>query len=178
MAAVAILGVIAAVVGAIAFWWWRAQAVKGAADSVIDAAGKAKGMISRARFKHRAGTSVLAGVDTPGMAAATLLYSLMSLRRPVVLADEDKIDGMLEVTCRMSKQERGDAMAFAAWAAGQVPDTNEIVRRFLPLWINTLDASQRKDLVEMALTAAELGGAPTDAQSVAIRRLSEALLAR
>lgn len=174
----AIFGIIAAVVGGIAFWWWRAQAVKGAADSVIDAAGKAKGMISRARFRQRAGASVLAGVDTPGMAAATLLYSLMSLRRPVVLSDEDKIDAMLDATCRMDKKEREDAMAFAAWASGQVADTNEIVRRFLPLWANALDQKQRQELVEMALKAAELGGAPTDAQAVAIRRLSEGLLAR
>lgn len=69
-------------------------------------------------------------------------------------------------------------MAFAAWASGQVPDTNEIVRRFLPLWANTLEATQRQELVEMALQAAELGGAPTDAQSVAIRRLSAGLLAK
>lgn len=174
----AILGIIAAVIGAIGVWWWRAQQVKGAADSVIDGAGKVKGMISRARFRQRAGSSVLSGVDTPGMAAATLLYSLMALRRPVVLSDEDKIDAMLETTCRMSKQERSDAMAFAAWASGQVADTNEIVRRFTPLWVNSLAQPQRQELVEMALSAAELGGAPTDAQSVAIRRLSEALLAR
>jgi len=174
----AILGIIAAVIGGIAVWWWRAQAVKGAADSVIDVAGKARGAISRARFRHRAGTSVLAGVDTPGMAAATLIYSVMSLRRPVVLSDEDKIDAMLETTCRMAKKEHEDALAFAAWASGQVPDTNQIVRRFLPLWANTLDMPQRQELVEMALQAAELGGAPTDAQATAIRRLSEGLLAR
>lgn len=173
-----VLALIVAVISGIAFWWWRAQQVKGAADTVIDAAGKARGMISRARFKHRAGTSVLAGVDTPGMAAATLIYSLMSLRRPVVLADEDKIDGMLETTCQMSKQERGDAMAFAAWASGQVPDTNEIIRRFLPLWANSLEPAQRQELVEMALQAVELNGAPTDAQAAAVKRLSEGLLAR
>ncbi len=173
-----IVALILTIIGGIAFWWWRAQQVKGAADTVIDAAGKARGMVSRARFKHRAGSSVLAGVDTPGMAAAALIYSLMSLRRPLVLSDEDKIDAMLEATCRMNKREREDAMAFAAWASGQVPDTNEIVRRFLPLWANTLEAPQRQELVEMALQAAELGGAPTDAQSVAIRRLSAGLLAK
>lgn len=173
-----VLAFIMAIIGGAAFWWWRIQAAKGAADNMLDAAGKARGMISRARFKHRAGTSVLAGVDTPGMAAATLLYSLMSLRRPVVLSDEDKIEHMLETICRMSKKEREDAMAFAAWAAGQVPDTNEIVRRFLPLWANSLEQPQRQELVEMALQAAELGGAPTDAQSAAIKRLSEGLLAR
>lgn len=74
----AVVAVVGAIIGGIAVWWWRAQQVKGAADSVIDAAGKARGMISRARFRQRAGQSVLAGVDSPGMAAATLLYSLSS----------------------------------------------------------------------------------------------------
>lgn len=174
----AVLGVILAIIGGIGFWWWRAQQVRGAAENVIDIAGKARGMVSRARFKHRAGSSVLAGVDNPGMAAATLLYSLMSLKRPLVLSDEDKIDGMLETTCRMNKKEREDAMAFAAWASGQVADTSEIVRRFTPLWTSSLEQPQRQELVEMALNAAELGGAPTDAQAAVVKRLSEALLAR
>jgi len=172
-----ILALVLAVIGGAAFWWWRVQMLRGAADSALDVAGKARGMISRARFKHRAGSSVLAGVDSPGMAAATLLYSLMSLKRPVTLSEEDKIDHMLEKVCRMDKKDREDSMAFAAWASGQVADTNEIVRRFLPLWQSALQGVHRKELVDMALEAAELGGPPTDAQSVAIRRLSEGLLA-
>lgn len=174
----AVLGVILAIIGGIGFWWWRVQQVRGAAENVIDLAGKARGMVSRARFKHRAGSSVLSGVDNPGMAAATLLYSLMALKRPLVLADEDKIDGVLETTCRMAKKDREDAMAFAAWASGQVADTSEIVRRFTPLWTSSLEQPQRQELVEMALAAAELGGPPTDAQALVVRRLSEALLAR
>jgi hypothetical protein len=173
-----ILTLLLAIVGGIAFWWWRVQMLRGAADSALDIAGKAKGMISRSRFRHRAGSSVLAGVDTPGMAAATLIYSLMSLKRPVSLTDEDKIDAMLERVCGLPKKEREDAMAFAAWASGQVADTNEIVRRFLPLWQDALQGPHRQELVDMALDAAELGGAPTDSQAAAIKRLSEGLLAR
>ena len=171
-----VIGLILAIVGGIAFWWWRIQMLKGAADSALDVAGKARGMISRARFRHKAGTSVLAGVDSPGMAAATLLYSLIKLKAPVGLSDEDKIDGMLETTCRMNKKDREDAMAFAGWASNQVADTNEIVRRFMPLWDKSLRGDHRKELVDMALSAAELGGPPTDAQSNVIRRLSEGLL--
>jgi hypothetical protein len=172
-----ILTLLLAIIGGIAFWWWRVQQARNAAETVVDIAGKARGAISRSRFKHRAGSSVLAGVDTPGMAAATLIYSLMSLKRPVSLADEDKIDAMLERVCGLSRQEREDAMAFAAWASGQVADTNEIVRRFLPLWQDALQGPHRQELVDMALDAAELGGAPTDSQTAAIKRLSEGLLA-
>ena len=173
----AVIGIIVAILGGIAVWWWRVQMMRDAAGSVIDVAGKARGMISRARFKQRAGSSVLAGVDSPGMAAATLVYSVMSLKRPVGITDEDKIDAMLETVCRMPDKERADAMAFAAWAAGPVVDTNEIVRRFLPLWQDALNTPQRQELVNMALEAAELNGPPTDAQAVAIKRLSEGLLA-
>lgn len=175
MAFVALVG---AVIAGIGYWWFRAQQLRGAADSVIDVAGKARGMISRARFRQRAGQSVLAGVDSPGMAAATLLYSLAALRRPVSLADEDKIDELLQTVCRMNKQDREDAMAFAAWASGQVADTSEIVRKFVPLWADALDTPQRHELVGMATTIAGLGGDPTAAQAAAIRRLNDGLLPR
>jgi uncharacterized tellurite resistance protein B-like protein len=172
----AIIALVGAIIGGIAVWWWRAQQVKGAAEGVIDAAGKARGMISRARFRQRAGQSVLAGVDSPGMAAATLLYSLAALRRPVARADAEKIEHLLETVCRLNAQDREDAMAFAEWASGQVSDTNDIVRRFLPLWSSGLGEAQRRELVGMAMTVAAHGGEPTDAQALAIRRLSEGLL--
>jgi uncharacterized tellurite resistance protein B-like protein len=172
----AVIALIAAIIGGIGVWWWRAQQVKGAADTVIDVAGKARGAISRARFRQRAGQSVLAGVDSPGMAAATLLYSLVSLRRPVTLADEEKIDGLLETICRMTKQDRDDSMAFAAWASGQVADTSDIVRRFLPMWTSELQFAQRQELLGMAVNIAGLGGEPTDAQAAVIKRLGDGLL--
>lgn len=174
----AFFALVAAVIGGIGYFWFRAQQVKGAADSVIDAAGKARGMISRARFKQRSGQSVLAGVDSPGMAVATLLYSLSALRRPVTLAEEDKIDTMLQTVCRMNKPDRDDAMAFAGWASGQVADTAEIVRRFMPIWTNALQQPERQELIDMAVTIATPGVEPTDAQAAVIKRLREGLLPR
>ena len=172
----AIVAVIVGIIGAIGVWWWRAQQVKGAAEGILDAAGKARGMISRARFRQRAGQAVLAGVDTPGMAAATLLYSLAAQRGPVLQEDATKIEGLLESICRMNRQDRDDAMAFAGWAAEQVSDTNEVVRRFLPLWAHELAQKERQELVGMAWTVARLHGEATDHQAAAIRRLSEGLL--
>ena len=173
----AIVALIGAVIGGIAIWWYRAQQVKGAAEGMLDAAGKARGMISRARFRQKAGQAVLAGVDTPGMAAATLLYSLAAQRGPVLQEDAAKIEHLLESICRLGRQDRDDAMAFAAWAAEQVSDTNEVVRRFIPLWANALQQAERQELVGMAWTIARLRGEATDHQAAAIRRLSDGLLA-
>ena len=173
----AIVALIGAVIGGVAIWWYRAQQVKGAAEGMLDAAGKARGMISRARFRQKAGQAVLAGVDTPGMAAATLLYSLAAQRGPVLQEDAAKIEHLLESICRLGRQDRDDAMAFAAWAAEQVSDTNEVVRRFIPLWANALQQAERQELVGMAWTIARLRGEATDHQAAAIRRLSDGLLA-
>jgi uncharacterized tellurite resistance protein B-like protein len=173
---VGLIALVGAIVGGIAFWWWRAQQLKGAADNVIDIAGKARGMISRARFRQRAGQSVLAGVDSPGMAAATLLYSLAAQRQPVALADEQQIDQMLDAICQMNAKDREDAIAFAAWASGQVADTNDIVRRFLPIWTSALGEAQRSELVGMASVIAKAHGEPTDAQTLVVRRLREGLM--
>ena len=174
----AIVALIGAIIGGIAFWWFRAQQIKGAAEGMLDAAGKARGMINRARFRQRAGQAVLTGVDSPGMAAATLLYSIAAQRGPVLKADAEKIEGMLETICRLNRQDRDDAMAFAGWAAEQVADTNEVVRRFLPLWQSALGQAERQELVGMAWTVARLQGEATDHQATAIRRLSEGLLTK
>lgn len=170
-----IFGLLLSVAAFIIFWWFRARRLGEAADTVIDLAGRAKGAYSRNRFRNKANASVLTGVTDPRTAAATLLYGLVAMKQPVSLFDEDKIDAQLETVCMMSARERQEAMAFAAWASGQVADVNEIVRRFVPLWLNELREPQRKELVDMALDVAEIGGPPTAAQGVTIRRLSEGL---
>lgn len=67
-------------------------------------------------------------------------------------------------------------IAFRWFRAQQVSDTNEVVRRFLPLWQSALGQAERQELVGMAWTVARLQGEATDHQATAIRRLSEGLL--
>lgn len=173
-----IVMLIVSIVGAAAFWWWRVQRVRDAADTIIDLAGHAKGAYSRHRFRSKAGASVLAGVDDPGSAAAVLLYSIAALKGPAGSALEARIAEMLRVVCRMGPKGIADAAAFAPWAAQQIPDTNEIIRRLLPLWVSALGDEQRLELVGMAEEAASFGSPASDAQLSSIRRLREALFPR
>ncbi len=172
-----ILGIIVSVIAFIVFAALRGKRMSDTASNVIDLAAHAKGAYSRAKFKGKAQSSVLSGVRDPRTAAATLLYGLAAMKGSVTLSDEDKIDAMLETVCHMPAKERQEAVAFAAWASGEVADPNEIVRRFLPLWLAELQEGQRKELVDMTLDMAEVGGAPTAAQSATIRQLSEGLFA-
>lgn len=171
-----VVAVIVGIVLGIGAWWWRAQRARDATASVIDFASHAKGAYNRSRFKKKAGTSVLAGIEDAGTAAATLMYSLIMMKGPVMRADEELMDEQLEAVCGLNERERDDAIAFAAWASAQVADVNEVIRRFKPLWRNALGEKERKELVHMAIAAAERKGPPSDAQKSSIKRLSEDLL--
>jgi uncharacterized tellurite resistance protein B-like protein len=173
----ATLGIIVSVIAFIVFAALRGKRMSDTASNVIDLAASAKGAYSRAKLKGKAQSSVLSGVSDPRTAAATLLYGLAALKGSVTLSDEDRIDAMLEAVCQMPAKERQEAVAFAAWASGEVADPNEIVRQFLPLWLAELAEPQRKQLVDMMLEMAEAVGVPTAAQSATIRRLSEGLFA-
>ncbi len=170
-----VIMLIVSIAGAAAFWWWRAQRVRDAADTLIDLAGHAKGAYSRHRFKSKAGASVLAGVEDPGSAAAVLLYSVAALKGPAGTQLEARIAEMLRVICRMAPKDIADAVSFAPWAAQQVPDTNGIIRRLLPLWTSALGDQQREELIGMAEEVANFGSPANDAQLSSIRRLRDAL---
>jgi len=173
-----ILMMIVSVAAAAAFWWWRAQRVRDAADTLIDLAGHAKGAYSRHRFRTKAGASVLSGVDDPGSAAAVLLYSIAALKGPAGTALEARIAEMLHAICRMAPKDIADAAAFGPWAAQQIPDTNAVIRRLLPLWTSSLQDEQREELIGMATEVANFGSPANDAQVSSIRRLREALFPR
>lgn len=170
------IAIIVGIVLAIGAWWWRVQRARDAASTVIDFASHARGAYNRARFKNKAGASVLSGVSDAGTAAATLMYSLAALKGPVMRQDEEVIDDQLEIVCRLDQRDRDEAISFAAWASAQVADVNEVIRRFKPLWRDALDEKERKQLIDMAIAAAERGGPPNEAQKSSIKRLSEDLL--
>lgn len=157
-------------------WWWRAQRAHDAASAAIDLAGRARGAVSRARFRSKSKNSVLTAIDDSRIAAAVMLYSLMADRRPLTKADEDKLGEELETVCGMQPMEREEAVAFAAWAAAQVSDTGEIVRRLTPMWKRELTELQRRELVAMTLRLAGMGGDPLELQMGTVRKLGEQLL--
>lgn len=173
------MSVVAVIVGillGVGAWLWRAKRASDATAKVIDFASHARGAYNRARINQRAGSSVLSSVQDAGTAAATLMYSLATLKGPVMRADEEVIDAQLEKVCQLNERDRDEAIAFAAWASAQVADVNEVIRRFKPLWRNSLGEKERRQLIDMAIAAAERGGPPNAAQKNSIKKLSEDLL--
>lgn len=171
-----IIGVLVAVLSALGVWIWRLQRAKDGLDAVADAAGHMKGAYNRHRFREKSKGSILANVDDPAEAAAVFLTCLAAEKRPLTDDDENAISHLLETRAGVRKGALQEAMAFARWASGEVADSNDVVRRFLPLWRRALTMDQRADLVSMATTVCEFGGEAAPVQRALVRRMREGLL--
>ena len=69
-----------------------------------------------------------------------------------------------------------EILVFADWAARDILDPKEPVRRFKPLWLDALNAQERTDLVKMAERVAAAGGRPSPLQEMALETLRRGLI--
>lgn len=172
------MGVIGAILGilmAIGVWYWRAQTAVRGARAAADAIGTARGAYNRRKFRKQSEGSVLANIEGPGEAAAVLLTVIASENGPVSQTTEDLIAAMLSDRAGLQGRALEDAMSFAKWAAEEVADGNDVVRKLLPVWRRSLNEDERLELVAMARTVAEADGQAAPVQLALVKRLSEGL---
>jgi uncharacterized tellurite resistance protein B-like protein len=170
MAAILVL-IAGAVIGA-AVWYWRARGVE-AADDVVEAVGQARGAYKRRAFRQKVNASTLTSIDDPALGAAVFLVSLTETEHGLRSEHETAISRWLHDVAQVENPV--ESIIYAKWAIREVSDTNEVIRRLLPLWRRHLDESQRRDLIQAASEIARIGGGPDPLQVSAIKRLHEAL---
>ncbi len=62
-----------AVLGGVAFWWWRLKMVSEAANEIGDVAGRAWGQYKRYKFRKKVEDSPLEAVDDPVAAGVVMM---------------------------------------------------------------------------------------------------------
>lgn len=163
---------VALVVGA-GVWYWRFGAVKELTDDVGDAVGRIRGQYRMSQFRKQAQGSALTKVSDPALAAAIFFFAL---------ANEDDVSLHLsepvigdQISRIVPDEERDEIMAYARWAAGEVVDARDVVRRFKPLWREKLTREERASLVTMAEAVASVGSGADHNQKLSIASLRMAL---
>ena len=171
-----VLAAIIGILAALGVWYWRLQLAAKGADAVVDAAGKARGAYNRRKFKAKTEKSVLGDVEDPRVAAAVFLTALGAERGELTEKTEGLIAAMLSDRTHLQGVALEEAMSFALWASGQIKDSSEVVRRFAPLWRESLNTDEQAELLAMATAVAESDGAPEPHQDALVKRLSASLL--
>jgi hypothetical protein len=170
-----IIGILAGVLGLAAVWYWRIKVLQEAGHDAADAVGRVRGAYRMRRFRKQAEGSVLNAIDDPAMAATVFLFALAGEDAVSAHKAPDVIKGH---AAGMVAPDRVDELvAYAAWAARDIVDSRDVIRRFKPLWREALAADERRDLIHMAEEIAALAPGAVDAQRLSIDLLREAIAA-
>jgi len=169
----AIIGIILAAIAGIGVWYYRVKMLGEMGSDIADLAGRARGAYRMNRFKKQADAATLNAVDDPALAAAIFLYALANEDKPSLFKAEPEIRRVLTPVVR---SELDELLAYAQWAARDVLDPRDLVRRFKPLWRDNLTITERQQLVGMAETVLSQSAAPDANQLQIIDALRGALI--
>jgi hypothetical protein len=154
--AVHIVGLVLALIGGAAFWYWRFKLLREAGSEVADMVGRVRGAHRMRKFKKRAEASPLASIADPAMAAAVFLHALANENDESLPQAEPEI--RRQIGAIVPAAELDEVISYARWAARDVADPRDLVRRFKPLWREKLTSEERAHLVAMAETILGLSG--------------------
>jgi hypothetical protein len=170
-----IIGILAAVLGFVAVWYWRLKVLQEAGHDAADLAGRLRGAYRMRRFRKQSQGSVLNAVDDPAMAATIFLFALAG--EDAVAAYKAPAAIRAHAAEMVPPGKVDELVAYASWAARDVVDSRDVVRHFKALWRDRLTVDERHDLVRMAEEVAALSSTVVDAHRLSLVALREAIAA-
>jgi hypothetical protein len=162
-----------AIVGGVAFWWWRIKMVSEAANEIGDVAGRAWGKYKRYKFRKKVEDSPLEAVDDPVAAAVIMMLAIAKEAGPVT--DEVEAGVRREIISAMKIADPTELLVFSKWVAGHVQDANNVSLRYSKLWGGALTLEEREEFLAMVERVAMAHGAINNIQRVKIAKLRERL---
>lgn len=168
-----IIGLVVAALAAAGVWYWRFKAAKEVVDDVGSIVGRVRGRMRTNAFRKKAEGSVLAAIEAPALAATVFLFALANEKPGSLHQSEPEI--RTQVTSIVPAAELDEVLSYAQWAARDVTDPRDVVRRFKPLWREKLTREERAELLAMAEAVAAHGEADDHNQKLTLVTLRTAL---
>ncbi len=163
----------AAVMGGLAFWWWRFKMVKQASDEIGDMAGRVWGQYKRNKFHKKVEDSPLETVDDPVAAAVVMMLALAKEAGPIT--SEVEAAARREITGSMKIAEPTELLVFSKWVASHLENANNVSLRYAKLWAGALNMDERRKFVAMVERVAQASGGITASQNAKIAKFRERL---
>lgn len=169
------MGVILAVLGAIAAAFWAFTYFVGAAREGREAVGEVKGMVRRGNWSRRVDQRLVENLSDPREAAAIMLYQIASYDGAVTDRQHAQIVADMRRVFEIDAETGEGLFAFARMAVGEINDAGNAVRKILRPIIDVCTPDEKSALVELMDRTAEIEGPPTDMQRRLIAEVRRAL---
>jgi hypothetical protein len=170
----AILGILAMAIGGAAVWYWRLKMMREAGSEIIDSVERMRGAYKRKQFRKKAEAAPLASIGDPAIAAVAFFLCLAKEKPMHVDAAKEVIRNRMKGIIRPGDMD--EVIVFGEWAAKNVINPEDPIRRFRDMWMNALDMTERRHLIGMAEEVAEVGGPRTMEQEHALQTLRRTLI--
>lgn len=142
-----ILGLIVAVLGAAAFWYYRMQYLGKAGAEVADQLGRARGKLRRSAMRRKVEESPIMAIDDPVVAAASLLCMLPATAHPLTPREEEAVRRQLSEIAEGEALD--EAIIYGRWLHRQGLDAPKAIRMLAEKLNGWLTREEMHDLVDM-----------------------------
>lgn len=158
------MGILLAVLGAIAAAFWAFTHFVNAANEGREAIRDAKGVIRSSKWKRRIDQRLIENLSDPREAAAIMIYQTAAYDGDVTDRQHQKIVEDMRNAFGADEETGEGLFAFARMAVGEINDAGNSARKILRPVNEVCTPDEKAGLIEMMERAAEIESPPTDAQ--------------
>ena len=158
----AIVGIIIAIVSAIAVWQWRIQRAAEAARELEGVVRTAANLPRRFAFKRKMGKRGLQLVDAPREAASIMMVEIARAGGGMSREARDEIEKIIMSDFELEAEDAEALVAHAQWMLREAPVPDAVMTRMAKLLVQ-MDAIGPKEIVDldgMLVAVTEADGLP------------------
>ncbi|MEO0786757.1 MAG: TerB family tellurite resistance protein [Pseudomonadota bacterium] len=158
----AIVGIIIAIVSAIAVWQWRIQRAAEAARELEGVVKTAANLPRRFAFKRKMGKRGLQLVDDPREAASIMMVEIARAGGGMSREARDEIEKIIMSDFELEAEDAEALVAHAQWMLREAPVPDAVMTRMAKLLVQ-MDAIGPKEIVDldgMLVAVTEADGLP------------------
>jgi len=158
----AIVGIIIAIVSAIAVWQWRIQRAAEAARELEGVVKTAANLPRRFAFKRKMGKRGLQLVDDPREAASIMMVEIARAGGGMSREARDEIEKIIMTDFELEAEDAEALVAHAQWMLREAPVPDAVMTRMAKLLVQ-MDAIGPKEIVDldgMLVAVTEADGLP------------------
>jgi len=168
--------IILAVLGALAAAFWAFTHFVGAAREGGDAIRDVQGMFRGAKWSRKVSQRLIENLDDPRDAAAILLYQIAAYDGAVTDRQRGAIVADMRAAFDADEETAEGLFAFARMAVGEINDAANSTKKIARPILNACTETERRQLIDMLLKAAEIEGPVSDVQNRLIAETRRLLL--
>lgn len=153
-----IIGILIAVLTALAIWYWRVKMAREAGGEILDAANDVRLAARRLMYKRKHNTHPADSVEDPRLAAAGIAVAVATMDAPISQAEIEALKKAAGETFEVSEREALDMVSFGRWVSDQCGTNDEAVRRLSKVVAKQAGREAGPDLVRIVSEVATAGG--------------------